>query len=111
MVDEIDPESVKEKLDSGEEVQIVDIRAEDDYKRGHIPNAINIPMARLPAEIDKHEWGDDIVVACPIGQSSIQAARLLESYEGIRSDARVASMRGGYDSWEYELESSEEAEA
>ena len=104
MVEEVTPEEVKGKIDAGEDVQIVDIRPESEYERGHIPGAVNIPLDRLPSEIDRHEWGDDVVVACPVGQSSIQAARLIGSYEDVDSDARVASMEGGYREWEYDLE-------
>ena len=108
MVEEVTPQDVKERIDADDDLQVVDIRQPDDYERGHIPGAINIPMPELPRRVQDHEWGDDIVVACPIGQSSIQAARLLQSYEGVSNDAQVASMAGGYDKWEYELEGDEE---
>ncbi|WP_049893055.1 rhodanese-like domain-containing protein [Natronococcus jeotgali] len=109
MVSEISAEDVKEKLEN-EDVQIVDIRSESEYERGHIPGAINIPMTRLAAEIDEYDWGDDVVVACPIGQSSVQAARLIGSFEDVDSDA-VASMAGGYRDWEYDLETETESES
>ena len=102
MVEEVTPEEVREKL--SEDVQIVDTRPPAEFKAGHIPGAINIPLQELPQRIDEVEWGDEIVCACPIGQSSIQAARLIKSYEGVDGDARVASMEGGYQEWEYELE-------
>lgn len=106
MVREVTPGEVKDKLDD-DETQVVDIRSQAQYERGHIPGAINIPLADLPRQIDQVEWGDEIVVACPIGQSSIQAARLIQSFEGVDADATVASMEGGYDAWEYELERNE----
>jgi rhodanese-related sulfurtransferase len=103
MVEEISPEDVESKLDD-EDVQIVDIRGPGQFKRGHIPGALNIPMNDLPSRIDEHEWGDEIVVTCPIGQSSIQAAKLISSFEAVDDDARVASMAGGYREWDGELE-------
>lgn len=111
MVEELTPEKVKEKLDNGADVQIVDIRSPDAYKEGHIPDAINVPMAELPSCVDDLEWGDDIVVACPVGQSSIQAARLIGSYEDVGDQDDVRSMAGGYEKWDYELEASETAVA
>ena len=106
MVEEISTNEVESKL-ADEGVQIVDIRNEHQFAAGHLPGAINIPFHRLPAEIADHEWGDEIIVACPIGQSSIQAARLIASYEGVDPDARVASMEGGYEAWGGELERSD----
>lgn len=107
MVEEISTEDVKAKVDAGEDVQIVDIRDPDQFVAGHVPGAVNVPISELPSRVDEIEWGDDVVVACPIGQSSVQAARLIGSYEGVEDDDAVRSMAGGYDAWEYELESDE----
>lgn len=103
MTDEISPEELKTKLDAGEDVQVVDIRPPAAYAEGHVPGAINVPMTELADRIDGIEWDDDVVVVCPVGQSSVQAARLIGSYEGADADA-VRSMAGGYEAWEYELE-------
>lgn len=102
MVDELTPDEVREKLDDG--VQVVDIRPEAAFAEGHIPGAVNVPLPELPGRVDDLEWSDDVVVACPVGQSSVQAARLIESYEGIDEDDDVASMAGGYEEWDHELE-------
>ncbi|OTF01702.1 rhodanese-like domain-containing protein [Halorubrum sp. SD683] len=107
MVDEITPDEVKAKLDE-DGVQVVDIRPPAEFEAGHIPGAINIPMSELPSRVDEVEWGDDVIVACPIGQSSVQAARLIGSFEGVGEDDEVRSMAGGYQDWEYELETGDE---
>lgn len=111
MVKEITPEALKRQLDSGEDVQIVDIRQPDDFENGHIAGAENIPFHQFAREVEAHDWGEDIVVVCPMGESSLQAARLLEAYEGVSSDARVANLAGGYDDWDYELETGPAAAA
>jgi rhodanese-related sulfurtransferase len=110
MVEEISPEAVREKLEDGEDVQVVDIRGPREFEAGHVPGAVNVPMPQLPRTVEDVDWGDDVVVACPIGQSSIQAARLIQSYEGVDDDAAVRSMAGGYDAWEYDLASGEGAD-
>lgn len=101
MVAEVTPEEVKSKLDDGA-TQLIDIRPEQEFETGHIPTAINLPMAELPSRVAEVDWADDITVVCPIGESSIQAARLIGSYEGVEA-ATVSSMRGGYEAWEHEL--------
>lgn len=103
MVSEVTPEEVKEKLDAAG-VQILDTRPREEFEAGHIPGAFNIPLTELPTRIPEVDWSEHVVVACPIGQSSVQAARLIESYEGVDEDAEIASMAGGYEAWEYELE-------
>ncbi|MBB6646708.1 rhodanese-like domain-containing protein [Halobellus ruber] len=107
MVEEVPPEDVKDRIDNGDDTQIIDIRSPAQFEQGHIPGAINIPMAELPSRVDEVEWSDDVVVACPIGQSSVQAARLIGSYEGVDDDSSVSSMAGGYEAWEYDLETEE----
>ncbi|MFB6284557.1 MAG: rhodanese-like domain-containing protein [Halobacteria archaeon] len=102
MVEEVSSREVYERLD---ELQVIDIRDQIRFQQGHVPGAENLPMRELTQRLDEKEWKDEIVVVCPIGQSSIQAARLIESYEGVDEDARVASLEGGYDGWTYELES------
>ncbi|MFC6872297.1 rhodanese-like domain-containing protein [Halobellus marinus] len=108
MVEEVSTEEVKKKLEAGEDTQIIDIRQPAQFERGHIPGAKNIPMAELPRRVDEVEWGDDVVVACPIGQSSVQAARLIGSYEGVDDGSAVKSMAGGYQDWDYDLETGPE---
>ena len=103
-VEEISPDEVKERIDADGDVQVIDIRPPDEFAAGHIPGAENVPLSRFAREVARHEWDEEIVVACPIGQSSQQAARLLESYEGVPEDARVLNLTGGYAAWEYELE-------
>jgi len=102
MVDDIEPEDLKQRIDEDDAPQIIDIRNPENFKEGRIPGAENVPFGELTQRIDEHDWSDDIVVACPIGQSSKQAARLIESYEGF--DGKVANLEGGYRDWEYELE-------
>jgi len=107
MVDEVTPDELHDRLESGDSPQIIDIRDPDDFAAGHIPSALNVPMNELPSRIGEIDWADEIVVTCPIGQSSIQAARLIGSYEGVDDAGSVRSMKGGYDAWEYELERDE----
>lgn len=101
MVEEVTPEEVKEAVESDEDVTVVDIRDPGQYAQGHVPGAINLPLSELPQRVDEVDWDEEVVCVCPIGQSSIQAARLLSSYESVEE---AKSMAGGYREWEYDLE-------
>lgn len=111
MVETITPGELKARLDRGEDVQVVDIRPVEAFEAGHIPGAENLPFDRFTQEIDERDWGEDIVLVCPLGESSLQAARLLESFEGVGEDATIANMTGGYQEWEYELNSGSQSPA
>ena len=105
MVEEISADELEAKLNQ-EGVQVVDVREENEVSQtdgGFVPGAEHVPMSRLPVEMDEHDWSDEIYVICRHGNSSVQAARLLISYEGVSGDAVVASVAGGYLDWEGEL--------
>ena len=104
MVDEISSAELHERLQAGEDLQVIDIRSERLYRRGHIPGADNIPFRRFARAVADHDWQDRIVVACPRGESSLQAARLLESFEGIDEETWIANLADGYEAWEWTLE-------
>ena len=104
MVEEVTADDLHERLRNGDDVQVIDVRPERAFRRGRIPGAENVPFRRFARAVADREWADDIVVVCPHGESSLQAARLLEAYEGVAGDATVANLAGGSAAWEYELE-------
>lgn len=103
MVEKLTPAEVHERVEEGD-IRVIDTRPAEEYEQGHIPGAINVPLDDLPSRVPDIEWDDtDVVCACPIGQSSKQAAMLISSYEGVEDDIIVASMAGGYEEWNFEL--------
>ncbi|MEY7850134.1 rhodanese-like domain-containing protein [Natrarchaeobius sp. A-rgal3] len=95
---EISTAEVKELLEDDADVRIVDIRDERSFERSHIPESENVPFNELTARIDEFEDADRIVTVCPHGKASVQAAKLIGSYEGS-ADARVESMAGGLEEY------------
>ena len=83
------------------DVDIVDVRTEEEYNEGHIAGSINIPMEHLD-EIHV-STSRQIIVYCNSGYQSRQAAiRLTElGYKDVKD-------MGGINNWEYDLESFEE---
>jgi rhodanese-related sulfurtransferase len=103
MDDEISVDEVETLLDDENRPRIVDIRSPGEFARGHIPGSENVPFGELPDRIDELAGADHIVTVCPHGKASVQAARLIGSYEGTK-DARVESMAGGLEAWQGDFE-------
>ncbi|WP_435118484.1 rhodanese-like domain-containing protein [Halolamina sp. C58] len=103
-MDEISTERVAELLADGAPPTVVDIREPPAFRRGHIPGSLNVPFRQLPDRVAELADADHVVTVCPHGKSSVQAAKLIESYEGI-TDATVESMAGGLSEWDGEIES------
>lgn len=101
---EITSGELQDLLDDGADVRVVDIRNPTEFERGHIPSSENIPFPRLPNMVEKLDGAERVVTVCPIGESSVQAARLIQSYEGLDDDARIESLEGGLRDWDGEFE-------
>ncbi|MFB6229210.1 MAG: rhodanese-like domain-containing protein [Halobacteriales archaeon] len=104
MVEEVSAAELHERLEGGDRIQVIDVRPEHAYRRGHIPGAENVPIHRFRKAIETHDWGEEIVIACPHGESSLQAARLLEAYEGTGEQTRIGNLEDGYQGWQYDIE-------
>jgi rhodanese-related sulfurtransferase len=104
---EIDPETVESALSSDDPPLVVDIRPPGAFARGHLPGSVNVPFSELPTRVDEvaDTDADHVVTVCPHGKASVQAARLVASYEG--TEARVESMAGGLEAWPGDLVASE----
>jgi NADPH-dependent 2,4-dienoyl-CoA reductase/sulfur reductase-like enzyme/rhodanese-related sulfurtransferase len=70
---------------------LVDVREANEFARGHIPNAINLPLSQLRSRYlelpkDRYIW-----LCCAVGQRAYYAARFLAQH-GYRS----LNLSGGY---------------
>ena len=74
-----------------EEAFILDVRTEEEYKNGHIENAVHIPLDELRENINKLPIGKKIYVYCHTGLRSYIATRILK---GNNLDA--VNIMGGY---------------
>jgi rhodanese-related sulfurtransferase len=92
-----DPRRATELLNR-EEAVVVDIRPMADFSKGHIINAINIPMNGFKNQMSQLEKHKDkpIIVACRSGAQSSAACKLLRS-SGFE---QVYNLKGGILAWQ-----------
>ncbi|HXL87004.1 MAG TPA: rhodanese-like domain-containing protein [Gemmatimonadaceae bacterium] len=76
-------------------VQLVDVRGPDEWRRGHIPGAIHIPLAALPDRIGELNASVPIVLHCKGGSRSAIATSFLQA----RGITNVSNLAGGYEGW------------
>lgn len=76
--------------------KLIDVRAEDDFKQGHIADAIHLPMSDIK---NKHKKIGDvnqaIIVVCARGHSAQTAAKQFAEL-GFNN---VSVLRGGIEGW------------
>ncbi|MFT9057170.1 MAG: rhodanese-like domain-containing protein [Ethanoligenens sp.] len=94
----ISPKQAKERLDSGDTVLLLDVRTREEYKGGHIPNSISLPLDQLKTRIT-HTAPDksaEIIVYCLSGGRAAQACGMLAAmgYTDVHN-------LGGINAWPY----------
>ncbi len=97
----ISQKEAKERMDSGDEIIILDVRTKEEYDEKHIPNSILIPNESILDERPEllPDLDAEILVYCRSGQRSAQAAKKLANmgYTNIYEF-------GGILDWQYETE-------
>jgi len=86
-----------EKLRTGTNIVILDVRSAAEFEKGHIPGAINIDInssrfAEQTAQLDKSKT---YLVNCAVGMRSARACKKLES-SGFKS---LIDLAPGFDGW------------
>ena len=95
------PIELNELLKGRHDVTVVDVRRPEDYRKGHIPTAINLPREEW-GTLRGLERGKPVAVYCYSQQCHLAARACLEfALKGFR----VMELEGGWHAWkEYGLE-------
>lgn len=96
-ITEISAQELKQRLATGEDLTLVDIRERDEFVQGHIPEAVFIPRGFLELQIEQHQPERDkpVVVYCAGGVRSALAARNLKEM----GYTNTISLIGGFNGW------------
>lgn len=100
------PEQAKEILDSDNQAVYIDVRTEQEFQNGHVPNSVNIPVVWPDPATRRMKPNPDfvkvvsahfprnkrVIVGCQAGGRSQLAADML-AQEGFED---VANMQGGF---------------
>ena len=92
---EITSVELKQRLDRGDALKIVDVREPNEYQINRIPGSVLIPLGDVPRRQNELDPNDEIVVHCKMGARSAKAADFLRSV-GFR---RVLNLKGGILDW------------
>lgn len=89
------PEAVR--LINDRNALIVDVRPAAEFKKGHLLGAVNVPAAKLTAQVA--ELGKDherpVIVYCGMGGAAAEAAKKLRAL----GFTEVFPLRGGINGW------------
>lgn len=88
MVPETEPRSVPE------DAYLLDVREDEEWRAGHAPNAVHIPLGSLPARVDEVPADRPVYVVCRVGGRSAQATAWLN-----RIGRQAVNVGGGMQDW------------
>src|SRR5881394_461216 len=92
---EITSVELKQRLDRGDTLKIVDVREPNEYQNNRIPGSVHIPLGDIPKRYNELDPDAELVMQCKSGVRSAKAADFLRSV-GFK---RVLNLKGGILDW------------
>jgi rhodanese-related sulfurtransferase len=103
LMQEITATELKQRLDSGEDIQIIDVREPNEYAVARIPNSIHIPLGQVLNRMSEIDPARETVVHCKMGGRS---ARAIEALTRAGFSGKLANLKGGITAWSNEVDPS-----
>lgn len=90
----IDAEGLQALIEGGKVFSLIDVRTPAEFRDGHIPGAILLPLASIESS-EGFPYEGSIVLYCAGGVRSVKARELLYS-RGVKD---IVDLKGGIKSW------------
>ena len=93
---------LKDRLDKGDKVFLLDVREPHEFSMAKIEGSTLIPLGTLPQSLNQLDPADEIVALCHKGMRSADAVGFLLQ-QGF---SNVKNLIGGIDAWSVEIDHS-----
>ena len=100
---EITATELKELLDSGEDVQLIDVRQPNENAVARIEGARLIPLSEIVSRMDELDDARETIIHCKAGGRSAQA---IEALTRAGFKGKMRNLKGGITAWSNEVDSS-----
>jgi len=100
-VPEISVSELKQKMDNGESINVLDVREPHEYEVANIGVKL-VPLGELPQRIAEFEQSENFAIHCKTGGRSAKAVKLLQD-AGFEN---VYNVKGGITAWSEEVDPS-----
>ena len=102
-MEEITPTELKQRLDKGDDIQIIDVREDNEVAIARIPNSVHIPLGQVIARMNEIDPNRETVVHCKMGGRS---ARAIEALTRLGFEGTLINLKGGIIAWSDEVDPS-----
>jgi adenylyltransferase/sulfurtransferase len=100
---DITPAELSQRLASGEDIVLIDVREPYEWSAGHIEGATHIPMNQVPQRLADIPKDKEVVMICRSGGRSGHVQQHLLGAQGY---TRVLNLTGGMQRWAREVDPS-----
>ena len=100
-IPEISVTELKQRLDSGEDIQIIDVREAHEVAVASIPNTTHIPLGQVLNRMSEIDPNRETVVHCKMGGRSAKAIEALKR-SGFKGS--LMNLKGGITAWSNEVD-------
>jgi adenylyltransferase/sulfurtransferase len=102
-MEEITPTELKQRLDKGDDIQIIDVREDYEVAISRIPNSIHIPLGQVLNRMNEIDPKRETVMHCKMGGRS---ARAIEALKRLGFEGKLINLKDGIIGWSNEVDPS-----
>ena len=101
MIEEISAADLKIRIETGEDLQLIDVRQPDEYSFAKIPGSKLIPLGEVVSRMSEIDPGRYTVIHCKMGGRSAKAIEMLRQ-AGFKGELK--NLKGGITAWSNEVD-------
>ena len=94
---------MKQRLDRGDDIQIIDVREPNEYEIARLSGSRLIPLGQVVARMNEIDAARETVVHCKMGGRS---AKAIEALKRAGFSGRLINLKGGITAWSNEVDPS-----
>ena len=102
-MEEISAKELKERLDRGDDLQIIDVREPDEYEKARLEGSKLIPLGQVANRMGEIDATRETVVHCKLGGRSEKA---IEAFTRAGFAGRLLNLKGGITAWSNDVDPS-----
>jgi molybdopterin/thiamine biosynthesis adenylyltransferase/rhodanese-related sulfurtransferase/molybdopterin converting factor small subunit len=100
-LEEITATELKERLDNGQDVQIIDVRETFEYDIARIPGTRLIPLGQVVTRMNEIDPSRETVMHCKAG---VRSAKAIAALKQAGFPGRLINLKGGITAWSDEVD-------
>jgi molybdopterin/thiamine biosynthesis adenylyltransferase/rhodanese-related sulfurtransferase/molybdopterin converting factor small subunit len=102
-MEEITATELKQRLDRGDDLQLIDVREPNEFDIARIPGTKLIPLGQVTERMGEIEEGRETIVHCKGG---VRSAKAIEALTRAGFKGKLVNLKGGIGAWSNDVDPS-----